>query len=245
MKLLHVLWTLLRAVIHVARGYWIIRTQFGRTPQADREPQVHAWAGQMLEIVGIRLELRGVARADAPVLLVANHISWLDILVMHAARYCRFVSKSDVQHWPFVGVLSDGAGSLYIERESRRDAHRMVTQMADRLRAGDVLAVFPEGTTGDGITLKPFHANLIQAAIEADVAVQPVALKFLDAKTGAQSFAPRYVDDDTLWGSIWDTLTAPPLLAVVTLGEPQSAGGRTRRDWAQSLKNDIEALRHI
>jgi 1-acyl-sn-glycerol-3-phosphate acyltransferase len=134
---------------------------------------------------------------------------------------------------------------LYIERESRRDAHRVVLQMAVRLRAGDVLAVFPEGTTGDGITLKPFHANLIQAAIEASVPVQPVALKFIDRASGATSFAPSYVDDETLVGSISRTLTARGLKAVVTFGEPQEAQGQTRRAWAQALREDIERLRQL
>ena len=197
----------------------------------------------MFAFVGIELVVKGQPPAAGPVLLVANHISWLDILVMHAARHCRFVSKSDVRSWPFVGTLSDGAGSLYIERESRRDAHRVVTQMAERLQAGDILAVFPEGTTGDGITLKHFHANLIQAAIEASVPVQPVALKFIDAASGATSFAPSYVDDETLAGSIWRTLTAPPLKAVVVFGEPQPPQGQTRRAWAQTLREDIEGLR--
>jgi 1-acyl-sn-glycerol-3-phosphate acyltransferase len=197
----------------------------------------------MLRIVGIELVVKGRPPVAGPVLLVANHISWLDILVMHAARHCRFVSKSDVRSWPFVGTLSDGAGSLYIERESRRDAHRVVTQMAESLRAGDILAVFPEGTTGDGVTLKHFHANLIQAAIEASVPVQPVALKFVDAASGATSFAPSYVDDETLAGSIWRTLTAPPLKAVVVFGEPQPPQGQTRRAWAQTLREDIEGLR--
>ncbi|MDO9402789.1 MAG: lysophospholipid acyltransferase family protein [Polaromonas sp.] len=243
MKLLHVLWTLLRSVLHIARGYWTIRTTFGKLPTAERERQVHAWAQRMLVIAGIRLEVRGAAPSTGPVLLVANHISWLDILVMHAAHYCRFISKSDIQAWPVVGTLADGAGTLYIERASRRDAHRMVHQMADRLKGVDVLAVFPEGTTGDGVTLKHFHANLIEAAIEADVPVQPVALRFVDAATGAVSFAPRYVDDDTLLQSLWATLTAPPLKAVVTFGEPQVAAGRNRREWAHALQQDIEALR--
>ena len=134
---------------------------------------------------------------------------------------------------------------MYIERESRRDAHRVVSQMAERLRAGDILAVFPEGTTGDGITLKPFHANMIQAAIEASVPVQPVALKFLDAGTGETSFAPSYVDDETLVGSIWRTLSAPGLVAVVTFGEAHSPEGKTRRPWAQALRDDIEQLRQL
>lgn len=242
MKLLHVLWTLLRSLIHIARGYWTIRTRFAALPKAERERQVHAWAQQMLRIAGIALDVRGTP-SDGPVLLVANHISWLDILVMHAAHYCRFISKSDIQAWPIVGVLADGSGTFYIERESRRDAHRMVRQMADRLKAGDVLAVFPEGTTGDGVTLKHFHANLVEAAIEAGSPVQPLALQFVDAATGALSFAPRYVDDDTLIQSLWNTLTAPPLRAVVTYGAVQTSRGRNRRQWAHDLQQDVEDLR--
>lgn len=242
MKLPGVLWKLLRAVIHTARGFWTIRTVFPKLEQKEQERRVNVWAQQMLVIVGIELSVTGVPSAG-PVLLVANHISWLDIVVMHAARHCRFVSKADIRHWPLVSTLANGSGTLYVERESRRDAHRVVQQMADSLRAGDVLAVFPEGTTGDGVTLKPFHANLIQAAIEADVPVQPVALKFVEAQTGGISFAPRYVDDDTLGASIWNTLTAPPLRAVVVFGEPQLVQDRSRREWAQALKLDIETLR--
>ena len=245
MRWLGISWKLLRATLHVARGFWAIKTAFPRLEQADREARVHVWAGEMLRIVGIELVVNGTPPAAGPVLLVANHISWLDILVMHASRHCRFVSKSDVKGWPFVSTLAHGADTLYIERESRRDAHRVVLQMAVRLRAGDILAVFPEGTTGDGVTLKPFHANLIQAAIEAAVPVQPVALKFIDKASGATSFAPSYVDDETLVGSISRTLSARGLKAVVTFGEPQVSEGQTRRVWAQALREDIERLRQM
>ena len=245
MKLPGVLWKLSRAVLHALRGFWTIKTVFPRLEQEDRHARVNMWAGEMLQIVGIELVVNGTPPAEGPVLLVANHISWLDILVMHASRHCRFVSKADIKKWPFVSTMAGGAGTMYLERESRRDAHRVVVQMADRLRAGDVLAVFPEGTTGDGITLRPFHANLIQAAIEASAPVQPVALKFIDAASGETSFAPSYVDDETLVGSIWRTLTAPRLVAVVTFGSAHSHQGRNRRLWAQALREDIEQLRQL
>jgi 1-acyl-sn-glycerol-3-phosphate acyltransferase len=125
---------LLRAVVHAVQGFWTIKTVFPSCPRPTSEARVQVWAGAMLRIVGIELVVKGTPPAAGPMLLVANHISWLDILVMHAARHCRFVSKADVRDWPFVRTLSDGAGSLYIERESRRDAHRVVTQMAERLR---------------------------------------------------------------------------------------------------------------
>jgi 1-acyl-sn-glycerol-3-phosphate acyltransferase len=91
--------------------------------------------------------------------------------------------------------------------------------------------------------LLPFHANLIQAAIQAQAPVQPMSLKFIDAQTGELSFAPCYIGDDTLIGSIWRTLTAPPIQAVVHFGEPQQAQGRDRRAWARDLRQDILQLR--
>jgi 1-acyl-sn-glycerol-3-phosphate acyltransferase len=115
--------------------------------------------------------------------------------------------------------------------------------MAERLHAGDILAIFPEGTTSNGVDLLPFHANLFQAAIAANVAVLPVALRFADATSGAHSLAPCYIDHDTLLGSIWRTLIAPPLCAVVTFGEPEFFQGRDRRAWAADVRNTIAALR--
>jgi 1-acyl-sn-glycerol-3-phosphate acyltransferase len=229
--------------VHALVGFGTILFTFPRLQQAERDARVTLWAREMLRVLGIELQLRGTPPARGPVLLVANHISWLDILVMHAARHCRFVSKAQVKHWPLIGTLATGAGTLYIERESRRDAMRVVHHMADSLRAGDVLAVFPEGTTSDGRKLLPFHGNLIQAAISADVPVQPVALSFIDRASGAPSLAARYIDDDTLVESLWRTLTAPPLAAVVVFGEPERAQGRDRRSWAQELRETVARLR--
>jgi len=174
--------------------------------------------------------------------MAANHISWLDILVMHAACHCRFVAKSEIRSWPLVGVLTTGGGSLYIERGSRNDAMRVVHQMADALCQGQVLAVFPEGVTGDGITVLPFHANLLQAAISAEAPIQPIALQFFDAQTQEVSLAPCYRDDDTLVSSLWRTLCAPPLLAQVRYGDKQNADGRNRREWAQALQATVTNL---
>ena len=202
MRALRAAGRLLHALAHALAGWCTIRFTFPRLTPAEREQRVQQWASRMLGILGIELRLDGTPAPTGPVLLVANHISWLDILVMHAARHCRFVSKSEVAHWPLLGTLATGAGTLYIERESRRHVMRVVHHMAEALRAGDVLAVFPEGTTSDGRTLLPFHGNLIQAAISAKAPVQPVALAFLDARTGAPSFAPSYVGDETLLGSL-------------------------------------------
>lgn len=245
MRHVRALWRLLRLLAHVAQGLWTIRKHFAHWKASDREQAVQRWAAHFLALAGIQLQVGGAPLATGPVLLVANHISWLDIVVMHAAGYCRFVSKADVQHWPLVGSLATGAGTLYIERASPRDAMRVVHHMRERLDAGDVVAIFPEGTTGDGRALLPFHANLLQAAISAEAPIQPLALRFADGSTGATSFAPSFVGDETLVGSIWRTLGAASLVAHVQYGQPEQHAGRDRRSWAHDLQGEVERLRQL
>ena len=236
-------WKFLRGLGHVLVGVWTIYVRFPRLTPEQREMRVQAWALQFLALWGVHLRVLGQPVSSGPALMVSNHISWLDILVIHAARHCRFVSKSDIREWPLVGLLATGAGTLYIERTRRKDALRMVHDMADAMKNGDVVAVFPEGTTSDGRELLPFHTNLIQAAIQADAPVQPMSLKFMDAQTGQISDAPCYVGDDTLIGSVWRTLKTGRIEAVVHFGAPQAAMGRDRREWARQLREDIIRLR--
>ena len=243
MKSLHAIWKMLRGLWHVVLGMWWIYAHFPKLSEAQREMRVQAWSLQFLALWDIHLKVLGQPVLNGPALIVANHISWLDISVIHAARHCRFVAKSDIRRWPLIGTLATGSGSLYIERSSRKDALRMVKDMADAMKEGDVVAVFPEGTTSDGLSLLPFHANLIQSAIAAQAPVQPMSLKFVDARSGEMTLAPCYIGNDTLFGSVWRTLTAPPITAVVHFGPPQQAEGRERRAWAQALREEVERLR--
>ncbi|MCZ8293735.1 MAG: lysophospholipid acyltransferase family protein [Hylemonella sp.] len=236
-------WRLLRACTHIVAGLLTVLLRFPRLSPEQREIRVQVWSREMLARLGITLDVQGDATLPGPLLLVANHISWLDITSLHAARFCRFVSKADVKAWPLIGALASGVGTLFIERESRRDAMRVVHHMADSLRAGDVLAVFPEGTTGEGVELLPFHANLLQAAIAADAPVQPVALQFIDTHSGDRSLAPCYVGDDTLVGSVWRTVRARGITVRIVFGELQRAEGRERRAWAAGLRETIVQLR--
>jgi len=236
-------WRALRVVVHVLSGLVQIVVLFPRMQAQQQGLRVQVWASTLVQLLGLELRITGPVPVAGPLLLVANHISWLDIVVLHAAHHCRFVSKADVRRWPLVGTLATGAGTLYIQRESRRDALRVVHHMAQALTDGDILAVFPEGTTGDGSSLLPFHANLVQAAIAAQAPVQPVALRYTDGATGAQSQAMSYIGDETLLGSLWRTMCASGVRANVAFGEPQMADGRDRRTWAGDLRAAITALR--
>ena len=238
MNALRALWRLGRALAHALSGLATIVLVFPGLDAAQREQRVQAWAQSMLALLGIRLEVRGTPPARGPILLVANHISWLDILVIHAARHCRFVAKAEVRHWPLIGRLASGGGTLYIERESRRDALRVVHHMADCLRAGDILAVFPEGTTSDGTGLLPFHANLLQAAVATGTPVQPVGLRFSDCAEPV-SQAAAYVGDTHLLRSLWSVVTAHGMRAQVTWLSPVDTGHVDRRLLAEGVRDQI------
>jgi 1-acyl-sn-glycerol-3-phosphate acyltransferase len=216
---------------------------FPRLSRQQCDGRVQVWARGMLKRLGIELELVGAPAGNGPMLVVSNHVSWVDILALHAVCHCRFVAKADVARWPLLGTLATGAGTLYVKRESRREAMRVVHRMAEALRDGDILAVFPEGTTGDGSSVLPFHSSLIQAAIAADAPVQPAGLKIADGASGKPSQAVSYMGDDSLLGSIWRTLRARDLCVVVAFGAPQCSDGRDRRAWAHDLRREVAAIR--
>ena len=128
MRSLLALWKLLRGLWHVLVGMWWIHAHFPRLSPEQKQIRVQVWSLQFLALWGIHVKVLGQPVVAGPALIVSNHISWLDISVIHAARHCRFVSKSDIRDWPLVGKLATGAGTLYIERSSRKDALRMVKE---------------------------------------------------------------------------------------------------------------------
>jgi 1-acyl-sn-glycerol-3-phosphate acyltransferase len=191
----------------------------------------------MLHAMGVSLHIQGEPQSG-PLLWVSNHIAWLDILCLHAVRQCRFVAKSEVHQWPIIGTLAAGAGTLFIERASRRDAMRVVHDMARALEQGDTLAVFPEGTTGLGDTVLPFHANLLQAAVATDSPIQPVLIKYQNAQ-GHPATHVRYVGQDTLLASIWRVLTAPSTAVHLQFLPLQHSQNRDRRAWSEDLRRAL------
>ena len=231
---------LVRAVLHLLRGYWIIKTQFANLSQKERESHVQQWSAQLIAVLGIKLRIIGTPIQSG--LFVANHISWLDNVAIHAAHFCRFVAKSDIKSWPVIGYLTDQSGMLFVERTSRKDSHRVVQIVAERLRKGDCVAVFPEGTTGEGRELLPFHANMLQSAIDAGAQVQPIAIRFTDTESGDQSFAPCFVGNDTLFQSVWRTLNAKSITVTLQFGAAQTTESRDRRTWANDLRTSIHTM---
>ena len=238
MTALRAAWRLTRVGLHGLHGLAIVLARFPSLDARGREQRIQWWSAKLLRVMGLSVHGSGTPRPGAK-LLVANHVSWLDIAAIHAVvPEARFVSKSDVKHWPLVGRLVAGAGTLFIEREKKRDALRVVHQMAEALKAGDTVAVFPEGTTGDGRTLLPFHANLLQAAIATATPVQPVVLRFFDARH-AVSPVVEFLGETTLAQSLWRIVAARGLAVEVRILTAEGTAHADRRALAEHLRETI------
>ena len=153
-----------------------------------------------------------------PVLLVANHVSWIDIFVLNSARATSFVAKSEIRSWPVIGWLVAGAGTLFIERGQRHAVHAMGESMQARFRQGDAVGLFPEGTTSEGSELRPFHASLFEPARAAAVEIQPVALRFL--QHGQRSGFAAFIGDESLVANLWRVMGTTGLSVEVVFLPP-------------------------
>lgn len=173
-----------------------------------RRQRIHAWwSGWLLYWCGVQVEYQGQIERQRPVLFVLNHVSWLDIFVLNKKRATSFIAKSDIRRWPVVGWLVTGAGTVYIERGQRHAIKQVATQMKVRFVQHQAVGLFPEGTTSDGFTVRPFHASLFEAALSTQVDIQPVALRFYDGAERSSRVA--FVGEQSLVQNIWLLLSQP------------------------------------
>ncbi len=176
------------------------------------------WMRGLLLILGIRVRTRGVETLPAGALLAANHLSWLDILVLSAATGSTFVSKAEVASWPVLGAFARAGGTVFVRRGDGRSAVLVREAMAAHLRAGGRLVFFPEGTTGDGRAIRHFRPRLFAAALEAGVPVSAVALHY--RTRGGESCVSEiaFVGEETIVANLFKLLARPRLDAEVVVG---------------------------
>lgn len=230
---------LARVFAHGLHGVALVLFRFPSLDTAARRGRIAWWSRGLLARLGIALRTDGDPRTAPGTLLVANHVSWLDIMAVHAVvPEARFVSKADVRAWPVVSRLVDSAETIYLERERKRDALRVVHDVAAALGRGDTVAIFPEGTTSTGHGLLPFHANLLQAAVATGAQVRPIALRWSDADH-AVSEAMEFIGDTTMATSLWRTACGDGIVATLHCLAPRAAAGGDRRALADALRRDI------
>jgi 1-acyl-sn-glycerol-3-phosphate acyltransferase len=233
---------LLRVSFHLVFGLAICALVFPWAGAARRDESIRRWSRHLLGICGVSLETQGEALAHA--LVVANHVSWLDIFVINSLHPCRFVAKSEIRAWPVLGWLVAQAGTVFIARGNRRDLRHAFKGLVRSLEQGERVAFFPEGTTAAQGVLMPFHANLFEAAIDAGVMVQPYALQYLDAK-GALHPTVDFTGDITFAASTVAILSGAAVRArLVCLPAFDARGAHRRELAADAAKAVAAALAH-
>jgi 1-acyl-sn-glycerol-3-phosphate acyltransferase len=200
---------------HLADGLLTAACAFPFYDAARRQRAIRRWSARLLRHLGVRLRVEGELPAGRPMMLIANHVSWLDIFAINAVHPVRFVAKSEIRRWPAIGWLCDRTGTLFIERGRRADAGRVNALMVQVMQAGDLVAVFPEGTTSNGAQVLRFHSALLQPALKSGAAVQPVALRF-EHGDGSLCTEAAYDGDKSLWRSLCDIIARPGIVARVS-----------------------------
>jgi 1-acyl-sn-glycerol-3-phosphate acyltransferase len=186
------------------------------------------WQGGLMRIFGFRMHRRGVP-LSGPMLFVANHVSWVDIVALHSQRMMGFVAKREISRWPVVGWLATRGETIYHERGSSESLGGVLHEMLARLRSGRSVGVFPEGRTRDGHDVGPFHARIFLAAVEAGVRVQPVALRY--GKGGSAQTVVAFGPGESFGANFLRLLGEPARDTEVWFLDPidaSDAGGRRR-----------------
>jgi 1-acyl-sn-glycerol-3-phosphate acyltransferase len=224
---------------HVATGF-AAALFLPLLPAAARDALQSLWSRGALHILGVRLEVRGEAPRPGS-LIVANHVSWLDVLAINAVCPVAFVCKQEIASWPLLGWLLKRAGTFFMRRASAWSAWRAVHAIAPRLWHGCTVAVFPEGTTSTGDAVLRFYPALFQAAVNARAAVQPVALSY-NGPDGRRSYEAVYAGETSFGESLCAIAAASDLVLNLDLLPAFAAAGLTRRQAAQRA-HDLIASR--
>lgn len=212
-------------------------------PQRDRTE--HWFARRILSILRVKVSVH-FESPDAdfstrgPYLLYSNHVSWLDIFALNSVSPLTFIAKSEIADWPLAGVLAKRSGTLFIERGKRHAVRQVIQEAVEVLKAGRTVAVFPEGTTGAGDELLPFHSNFIQPALLAGVAVVPVSLQYQD-ESGKFCAEPAFVGEQTLLENIQVLLNASKGYTVrLVFHTPIQTEGMTRHALSDRARDVIQ-----
>lgn len=239
----------LRLLSAFANAFFILWFKFAHATREKKLAHIQSWSTHVLDVMGVEINITSSSipiRSNKNQLLVANHVSWLDVLVIQALHPSVFVAKSEVRHWPLLGSLAHACGVVFVDRSSSNSARKMVDDVSSALHQGYCVAGFPEGTSSEGYDVGLFHANLFEAAIHRDIEVVPLALRYTDAHTGALCLRAAFVGEIGFIESLHRTMTTANLLVRVQIGKPLFPQGHSRRTLAhlshRSVSMQLEAL---
>jgi 1-acyl-sn-glycerol-3-phosphate acyltransferase len=194
----------------------------------------HWYHRKVCRLLGVKVRVEGRLEPGAPVLLLANHVSWLDIPVISSAAPVSFVAKKEVGTWPFVSWLARLQRTVFVDRTRRTTVGDTASEMIERLRSGDALVLFAEGTSSDGGRVLPFKTSLVAAAKPSkgaggeeaphEAVVQTLAVVYTHLHGLPLGRADRpligWYGDMEMGGHVWQILKAGPIEVTVRFGAP-------------------------
>lgn len=243
-----VVFGLTRVILHLMVALIVIAFGYPFLSKATHDRLLRWWSRRVLAICGVTVRLvvppsdasgqAAIRHGKTGAMLVMNHVSWIDIYVVHTLRAAHFVAKSEIASWPLIGYLTAKTGTVFIERGRRHAVREANQRVAVLLAEGGLVAVFPEGTTTDGSTLLPFHANLMQPVIETAVPLVPAALRYV-TREGEPTRAAAYIGDTNLFDSMVTIMRNAPIVAELHLLAALDVKGLTRHEAAHAARTAI------
>ena len=205
----------------------------------QQERIIQFWCKRLLSIFEIELKLEGFESYlfnDKKYLIVSNHISWLDIIVIQSIKPSIFVAKSDVASWPLFGWVAQMTGTIFIKRDKVSDIKKALKKMKRRLMKRSV-CIFPEGTSTNGRYILPFKSNLFQSSIDTNKAILPICLRYLELEAYSDKVA--FIDDMSLVDSIMKIKNEKNIKAIIHVLHPIRPRGN-RKELASYTQEIIQ-----
>jgi 1-acyl-sn-glycerol-3-phosphate acyltransferase len=230
---------LVRLIAHLIYGCTIAAVVFPFVSNRTELRIIRYWSRGLLGILNVRLHVHGrMPGGHAPTLIVTNHVSWLDIWVIHSVSPVRFIAKSDIRGWPLLGWLVARAGTIFIQRTRRHDTARINQTIHEVLAREERIGLFPEGTTTDGTHVLPFHASLFQPALASGARIVAAGIRY-PGRDGRPNLDAAYFGERSLLESLRLILAQPQLRAELVFAGVVEPAGRTRRDLAVESRDLI------
>jgi 1-acyl-sn-glycerol-3-phosphate acyltransferase len=227
---------LTRTGLHLLQGAATVALVYPWISEPRRLALKRRWSRQLLTVLGVRLDISQPGELMG--LVVANHVSFLDIYVINALAPAAFVSKDDVRTWPLIGWLCEHTDTIFLQRGNRNAAHHARHELAQHLAEGRLVALFPEGTTTTGDHVLPFHSALLQSAVDTGAPITPVVLRYEDGH-GTPCSDAAYVGDTSLLECLWSIASCRNLVACTKVLEPMASNGQDRRHLAAEAHRRI------
>lgn len=206
------------------------------------------WRRMTARLLGLKIVVSGAMDRRRPLMIVANHVSWIDIVALGALGEMTFVARGDLGGWPVIGGLARLSNTIFVDRDNRRDSAAQAAEIAERLAAGEAVVLFAEGTTGDGVRLRPFKSSLLAAAeiagrSVADVRIQPVAIAFTRCHGMAvgrrQRIRASWIGDEDLVPHVRDLLSRDVFDVEIAFGEAFAIDGVDRKQATRRIESDV------